>query len=64
MNDTKDEKKKKSNNHFTVSLNQSNKQLYDEMKQLANKIGCKVTDLVWYGFQLVKTNPPTHFGLS
>ena len=56
--------KKTNTNHMTVSISEHNKDLYESTKELSKKIGCKTTDLIWFGLLLVQKNPPTKFGLS
>ena len=57
---------KKQTNHFTTSIPSHQEEVYKKSQELCKKIGCKMSDLVWYSLKHVLDNPtiqPKGYGL-
>jgi hypothetical protein len=59
-------KTSKSNNHFVTSIPKSKVKTYEDMKRLKLELGCKLSDLIWYGIELTlkAENKPKSFGFK
>jgi len=58
--------KKEKQKKLMVSIKSSNQTTYDAVQALKKELGCHLSDLVWYGLELVvkDENRPQKFGLS
>ncbi len=45
-------------NHIQVSISDARQDKYTALSKLADKIGCRITDLVWHGIENVLKTPP------
>ena len=48
-----------------VSVKDSKRELYKKVRKVSNELGCSMSELVWYGFELLlkDNNKPQKFGL-
>lgn len=59
------EQNEKKNNHFTVTIRTSNKEVYEKARKLSNDLGCSMGDIVWYSIAKMfeSKSEPKSFGL-
>jgi hypothetical protein len=45
-------------NHIQVSISGARQDKYTKLSELADKLGCRITDLVWHSIEQVLEKPP------